>query len=104
MEYIEFVYNSKESRFSNLECYDVYDLKLNDFMYDNKAEKMSIAINREAKLIYFLHMDAGEHYILEKMVHFKIIQKFLSQAKEYDCENFTVYKDCTGGEIYYKYN
>ena len=29
---------------------------------------------------------------------------FLNDAENYECKGFTVYPDCSGGEIYYKYN
>jgi hypothetical protein len=48
-------------------------------------------------------METEDHYILAKMYYYKIIKQFL-EDKKYECNNYTVVKNCTGGDIYYKYN
>ena len=101
---IQFIYDTKESKYNNLECYSLYDPKMKETIYDTNLEKSMVAIDRRNKLIYFLHMETEEHWILEKNFYFKIIENFLKDAKYYDCENYTVFKDCSGGQIYYKYN
>ena len=99
MENIVFIYDTKESRFSNLECYYIYDIKNNEIVQDIKLTKSLISIDRNNKLIYFTGMETEDHYILAKMCYYKIIKQFL-EDKAYECNNYTVVEDCTGGEIY----
>lgn len=101
---VEFIYNSKNSRYSTLECYDIYDTNDLELVYDLKYNRSYIGIDRKNKTIYFMSMDAEDHWILEKQYYFKIIKEFLANASVYDCEGYTVNADCTGGKIYYKYN
>ena len=103
MENIAFIYDTKESRYSNLECYYIYDTKNNEIVQDLKLTKTMISIDRDNKLIYFTGMETEDHYILAKMCFYKIIKQFL-EDEIYECNNYTVVKNCTGGEIYYKYN
>jgi hypothetical protein len=49
-------------------------------------------------------METGEHYILAKNYYYKILKEFMNQADMYECKDFIVFEDCTGGQIYYKYN
>lgn len=102
MENIRFIYDTKESRFSNMECYYLYDVKTNEIIYDVKLNKTMIMIDRPNKLIYFMGMETEEHYILEKQFYYKLIKQFI-EDEAYECNNYTVMKNCTGGEIYYKY-
>ena len=102
MENIVFIYDSKESRFSNLECYYIYDTKTNEIVQDIKLTKSMISIDRSKKLVYFTGMETENHYILAKMYFYKIIKQFLDDEAS-ECNNYTVVKNCTGGEIYYKY-
>ena len=102
MENIVFIYDSKESRFSNLECYYIYDTKTNEIVQDVKLTKSMISIDRSKKLVYFTGMETENHYILAKMYFYKIIKQFLDDEAS-ECNNYTVVKNCTGGEIYYKY-
>lgn len=101
---IQFIYDVVESKYSNLECYMIYDFKDNEPVHDFKLKKSLIMIDKPKKLIYFMNMETGNHYIIEKLYYYKIIQMFLNDAENYDCKGFTVYPDCSGGEIYYKYN
>ena len=103
MENIVFIYDSKESIFSNLECYYIYDIKNNEIVQDIKLTKSLISIDRSKKLVYFTGMETEDHYILAKMYFYKIIKQFLEDEAS-ECNNYTVVKNCTGGGIYYKYN
>ena len=100
---IEFIYSTTESKYSKLECYEIYDFEENELVKDVKLNKIMIALDRNNKLIYFCGMECGTHWILEKNYFYKIIQEFMKKMKDYDCEDYTIYQDCTGGQIYYKY-
>lgn len=104
MENIMFIYDSKESRFSNLECYYIYDTKTNEIVQDIKLNKTVVGIDRKNKLIYFMGMETEEHYILAKQYYYKLIQQFLNDAKNYSCEGYDIFYGTTGGMLYYKYN
>jgi hypothetical protein len=101
---IEFIYDLEESKYTGLECYSIYDFTDNDFVYDIKLKKSIIALDTTNKIIYFLNMETEEHYILAKNYYYKIIKEFMDKAVDYNCKDFTVFEDCTGGQIYYKYN
>lgn len=101
---IEFIYNVVESKYSNLECYSVYDFRDNNLVEDIKLNKVSIMLDRKNKMIYFMNMNADGHWIIEKNYYYKIIQEFLKQAEKYDCKDYLICGDCSGGELYYKYN
>jgi hypothetical protein len=101
---IEFIYDLEESKYTGLECYSIYDFTDNDFVYDIKLKKSIIALDITNKIIYFLNMETEEHYILAKNYYYKIIKEFMDKAVDYNCKDFTVFEDCTGGQIYYKYN
>lgn len=101
---IEFIYDLVESRYANLESYSVYDFGENKLVEDVKLKKTLIMLDRKNKLIYFMNMECETHWILEKQYFYKIIQEFMKKVKDYDCEDYIVHPDCTGGEIYYKYN
>ena len=98
-----FIYDSKESRFSKLECYYIYDSVNQEILEDNKLNKCSICLDRENKLIYFMGMEVGEHYILEEQFYIKIIKKFMDERKCYNCEDYDVFMGTTGGMMYYKH-
>jgi hypothetical protein len=100
---IEFIYGVDESQFTGMESYYIYDLTANDTICDLNLNRSLIAIDRNNKLIYFLCMETHHHYILAKEYYFKIIQKFMSRLDYFDCEDYKVSEDCSGGEIYYKY-
>ena len=100
---IEFVYYSQKSRYSHLECYSVYDLKNKELIYDSKNDRTEVILDRKNKIIYFMGMEANGLWILEKGFYFKIIKEFLKNEKRYNCENYTIDDNCTGGQIYYKY-
>ena len=38
------------------------------------------------------------------MSDYKILKEFMNQADKYECKDFIVFEDCTGGQIYYKNN
>ena len=99
-----FIYDTTESKYSNLECYFIYDLTTNELVQDVKLNKTMIRIDRNNKIIYFMNFETEDHWILEKNYFMKIIQKFMDQADDYDCENYTICPDTSGGELYYKYN
>jgi hypothetical protein len=101
---IEFIYDLEESKYTGLECYSIYDFTDNDFVYDIKLKKSIIALDITNKIIYFLNMETEEQYILAKNYYYKIIKEFMDKAVDYNCKDFTVFEDCTGGQIYYKYN
>lgn len=100
---IEFIYGKEESQYLGMESYYIYDLKSKDVIYDTKLNKSIVSLDRNEKRIYFLCMDTGEHYILAKCYYLKIMQEFINRAERFECKDYEVYPDCTGGEIYYKY-
>lgn len=100
---IQFIYDTVESNYSNLECYSVYDFEENKLVEDVKLNKTLVMLDRNNKIIYFMNFEVDNHWILAKNYFIKIIQEFMKRAKDYNCEDYTVYKDCTGGQIYYKY-
>ena len=100
---IEFIYDIVESKYTGLECYSIYDFTDNEVVYDVKLKKSIIALDMTNKIIYFLNMETGEHYILAKNYYYKIIKEFINNADKYDCKDFIVFENCTGGQIYYKY-
>ena len=55
-------------------------------------------------MIYFMNMETDGHWILEKNYYYKIIQEFLKQTERYNCKDYLICGDCSGGELYYKYN
>ncbi len=101
---IQFIYDVVESKYSNLECYSIYDFKNNDVVYDTKSNKSLIMIDNKNKIIYFMGMETEEHWILEKHYYYKIIQEFIDNSERYGCKDYLVFEDCSGGKIYYKYN
>lgn len=101
---IQFIYDIEESKYSNLECYSIYDLDNNDVVYDMKGEKSIVAVDHLNEIIYFFRMDTEEHWILAKKRFNNIIKKFISESEFYGCKDYLIFKDCSGGEIYYKYN
>ena len=101
---IDFIYDLEESKYTGLECYSIYDFTDNDFVYDIKLKKSIIALDINNKIIYFLNMETGDHYILAKNYYYKILKEFMNQADIYECKDFIVFEDFSGGQIYYKYN
>lgn len=101
---IQFLYDIVESNYTGLECYSIYDFTDNDVVYDVKLKKSIIALDMNNKIIYFLNMETEEHYILAKNYYYKIIKEFMNKVDNYGCKDFIVFEDCTGGQIYYKYN
>ena len=100
---IQFIYDVVESNYTGLECYSIYDFTDNNVVYDVKLKKSTIALDTKNKVIYFLNMETDEHYILAKSYYYKIIKEFINNADKYDCKDFIVFENCTGGQIYYKY-
>lgn len=100
---IEFIYGVEESHYTGMESYYVYDFTNNDVIYDLNLNKSLVTIDRNNKLIYFLCMDTKEHYILAKSYYLKIMQEFINQSDKFDCIDYKVSEDCSGGEIYYRY-
>ena len=41
--------------------------------------------------------------LLEADVNYKVVKEFINNADKYDCKDFIVFENCTGGQIYYKY-
>jgi hypothetical protein len=97
----EFLYDSKESRYSGIEKYYVYDTVSKDYVYDIHGNKTCVGINREYETIYFFDMHIGEHWILEKFF-LCIIEEFISRAEMYGIINYRIDDLCIGGQIYYK--
>ena len=97
----QFVYQAKESRFSKLETYHIFDTKTNEFVYDVYNNVGCISLDRKNRRIYFYGMHTDYHWILEKF-YFEIIEEFLDSAIAFDIIGYTVDEDCVGGKIYYK--
>ena len=100
---IQFIYDVVESNYTGLECYSIYDFTDNNVVYDVKLKKSTIALDTKNKVIYFLNMETDEHYILAKSYYYKIIKEFIDKSKDYGCEDYKVFEDTTGGQIYYNY-
>jgi hypothetical protein len=100
---IEFIFDAKESNYSKLECYRIYDFATNELVQDVKLNKSVVRIDRKNKLIYFMNMNCETHWILEKQYFYKIIQEFMKQVEDFNCKDYTICQDTSGGEIYYKY-
>lgn len=97
----QFIYNSKESRFQNTECYYVYDTVNKEDVTDLFNNRTCIHIDRKNRIIYFYGMHVDYHWILEKH-YFEIINEFLDLAVTYDIIGYTIDENCVGGKIYYK--
>ena len=101
---IQFIYDLVESNYSNLECYSIYDFTENSLVYDVKLNKSLVMIDRNNKLVYLMHMETEDHWILEKNYFRKIIEIFINEMDKFDCKDYVICEDCSGGKIYYKYN
>ena len=97
----QFIYQTKESRYSKLETYYIFDTKTNEFVYDVFNNVGCISLDRQNKIIYFYGMHTDYHWILEK-VYYKIIEEFLDLTIAFDIIGYTIDEDCIGGKIYYK--
>lgn len=98
----QFIYHSKESRFSKLETYHVYDTKYQEYVYDIYNNVCCVSIDRDERIIYFYGMHVDSHWILEKY-YYDIIEEFINLAELYDIIGYKIDEECVGGQIYYKY-
>ncbi len=98
----QFVYNAKESRYSKMESYYIYDTKDKKYIFDMYNNIGCISLDRDNRRIYFYGMHVAEHWILENF-YLEIIQEFLELAEGFNIVGYTIDEDCVGGKIYYKY-
>ena len=98
----QFIYNSKESRFQNTECYYVYDTVNKEDVTDVFNNRTCIHIDRKNRIIYFHGMFTDYHWILEGYFN-DIINEFLDLADVFNIIGYTVDEECVGGQIYYKH-
>ena len=98
----QFVYNSKESRYCNVECYYVYDTVYKEEVTDLFNNRTCVHIDRKNRVIYFYGMYVDCHWILEKNYN-DIINEFLDLADVFNVIGYTVDEDCVGGKIYHKF-
>ena len=98
----QFVYNSKESRYYNAECYYIYDTINKEDVVDVYNNRTSIHVDRKNRVIYFYGMFTDYHWILEGYFN-DIINEFLDLADVFNIIGYTVDEDCVGGKIYHKF-
>ena len=97
----QFLYNSKESRYCNVDCYYIYDTKEKQYVHDVYGNTGCIHIDRHKRIIYFYGMHTDYHWILEKY-YYDIIKDFLELAEAFNIIGYHIDEDCVGGKIYYK--
>ena len=97
-----FIYNSKESRYSKLETYYVYDTQERNYVYDENKNVTCVALDRDHKVIYFYGMHTSSHWILKGFYN-DIILSFLNMVDAFNALDYTVDEDCVGGKIYYQF-
>lgn len=98
----QFIYNSKESRYYDSECYYIYDTINKEEVTDVYNNRTSIHVDRKNRVIYFYGMFTDYHWILERYFN-DIINEFLDLADVFNIIGYTVDEECIGGQIYYKH-
>ena len=98
----QFVYNSKESRYYDSECYYIYDTINKEDVVDVYNNRTSIHVDRKNRVIYFYGMFTDYHWILEGYFN-DIINEFLDLADVFNIIGYAVDEECIGGQIYYKH-